>query len=124
MRYMYTTEPDEGCREVEKGIYGRPVQTCDESKLRKLGWSLSIDAQRGKDHGLRQDEKRVRKKEAKQEKVEVNSTIAKATSSEPVRVGMYTEHELAVKKYEAKFGRKPHHKAKLETIIAKVESND
>ncbi len=100
MRYMYTTKPDEGCHEVESGIYGRPVHTSDEPKLKAKGWSLSIDALRGTSDGLRKDEK-----EGRQEEAEVDRDMWAAA-------------------YERKFGRKPHHKMKVENIRAKVEADD
>lgn len=115
MRYLYTTQPDDGCREVEKGIYGRPVQTSDEAKLRERGWSLTIDAQRGKTHGVRKEQK-----EERQESEEVKSDTEKAWEM-PVDE---LQRRVWSDKYQAKFGKKPHHKLKTEKIRAKVESDD
>lgn len=98
MKYMYTTTPDEGCREVSPGIYGRPVHTSHQSSLRKQGWVYSINDIEATH--VRQE------KEGQQEEVEVSG-----------------DREAWTEKYEQKFGKRPHHKAKLETIIAKVEGN-
>lgn len=99
MRYMYTTTPDEGCREFSKGIYGRPVHTSHQSRLRKQGWVYSINDI---------EVTRVRQeKEGQQEEVEVDD-----------------ERDVWADLYKEKFGKKPHHKTKLETIIEKVESGD
>lgn len=97
MRYLYTTEPDEGCHEIESGIFGRPVQTCDESKLMAKGWSLTVEAQRGK------TDVRQAKKERQEEGQEVSA------------------REELEKLYKEQFGKKPHHKMKDETILEKLK---
>lgn len=100
MKYMYTTKPDEGCREVSPGIYGRPVHTSHQSGLRKQGWVYSI-------HDIEVTHVR-QEKEGRQEEVEVSEE----------------DREAWAELYKEKFGKRPHHKAKLETIIAKVESDE
>ena len=100
MRYLYTTKPDELCHEVEKGIYGRPVHTSQQRKLRKLGWVYNISDLRGTDH-VRQGQ------EEGQEGQEVTD-----------------DREMWAAAYEQKFGKPPHHKAKVETIRKRVESDD
>jgi len=99
MRYLYTTNPDEGCHEVAEGIYGRPTQTSEEPRLRKAGWTLTIDALRGTDH-VREE------KEGREEEREVEN-----------------DREVWVAAYEKQFGRKPHHKLKTETIRQKLEES-
>lgn len=111
MRYMFTTKPDEGCHEVESGIYGRPVQTSDEPKLRKAGWAFTVDSLRGT------GDVRQRQEEGREEEVEVSDAEFKR------QVNELEEYDWALK-YENKFGKKPHHKMKLETIKAKVKSDD
>lgn len=37
MKYMYTNEPDSLCHEIH-GVYGRPVNTADQPKLKAKGW--------------------------------------------------------------------------------------
>lgn len=101
MRYMYTTKPDEGCHEVESGIYGRPVQTCDQGKLKAAGWSFTVEAQRGN------TDVRQGKEEGQEEGQEVDD-----------------DREMWAAAYEQKFGKKPHHKMKVDKIRAKVESDD
>ncbi|HEY9814802.1 MAG TPA: hypothetical protein V6D20_03210 [Candidatus Obscuribacterales bacterium] len=100
MKTLYTTNPDKHCYEVEPGIYGRPCHTTEQPKLRKLGWSHNLNSLRGATDGIRQDE------EEGQEEVEV------------------TDYEVWALAYEAKFGKKPHHKAKAETLRQKVEESD
>lgn len=118
MKTLYTKNPDKNCYEVEPGIYGRPCHTAEQSKLRKLGWSHDINSLRGKPNGIRKDE------EEGQEEVEVNSKIGKAYASDPIEIGMHTEREMWALAYEKKFGKKPHHKAKAETLRQKVEESD
>lgn len=98
MKIMYTTTPDEGCREVADGIYGRPAHTTEQPKLRKQGWAYSINDIEVPH--VRQE------KEGRQEEAEVDD-----------------ERDVWVALYEEKFGKKPHHKTKLDTIIAKVEGD-
>jgi len=107
MRYLYTTNPDEGCHEVAEGIYGRPVQTSEEPKLRKAGWTLTIDAQRGADHV--REEKEGRKEEVK-------------VTDESLTIDERVYLEL-VEEYRAKFGKDPHWKMKAETIRQKLEES-
>lgn len=96
MRYLYTTQPDEGCHEVEKGIFGRPVHTSDEQRLIKKGWTLRPEDLRGL---------HVRKeKEGREEEGEVNPELVRA--------------------YVEKFGKKPHHKMKQDTILQKLDESD
>ena len=114
MRYMYTTQPDEGCHEVESGIYGRPVRTDQQGMMRKKGWSYSIDAQRGTDH-VREE------KEGRKEEVKVSAL------DEAIEGGGYAPESYRAnlaEQYEAKFGKKPHHKMKAETIRQKLEESD
>lgn len=101
MRYLFTTKPDEGCHEVEPGIFGRPVQACDEPKLKKQGWTLTVEAQRGN------TDVRQAKEERQEESQEVDD-----------------DREMWAAAYEQKFGKKPHHKLKTDKIRAKVESDD
>lgn len=108
MRYMYTTKPDEGCHEVEPGIYGRPVQTCNETKLRKQGWSFSVDSLRGTDYVRQEKEGREEGKEVNDETMSIDDRV-------------YLE---AVEEYRNKFGKSPHHKMKTETILRKLEEPD
>jgi len=108
MRYMYTTQPDEGCHEVESGIYGRPVRTDQQGMMRKKGWSYSIDAQRGTDHV--REEKEGRKEEVK-------------VTDESLTIDERVYLEL-VEEYRAKFGKDPHWKMKAETIRQKLEESD
>lgn len=99
MKIMYTTTPDEGCREVADGIYGRPAHTTEQPKLRKQGWAYSI-----KDievTHVRQEE------EGRKEEVEV--------------IG---DREAWAEKYEEKFGKRPHHKMKVENIRKKLDESD
>lgn len=100
MRYMYTTKPDEHCHEVEKGIYGRPVHSYQESALQKQGWALNISNLRGTSD-VRQ------KEEGREEKKEVSD-----------------DREAWADLYEQKFGKPPHHKMKPETIRKKLEESD
>ena len=101
MRYLYTTTPDEGCREVSPGVYGRPVHTTQQAKLKKLGWVDDPSKLKGDDH-VREE------KEVRQESEEVTDEQVEAV------VAAYTE----------RFGRKPHHKMKLETMLDKLEQAD
>lgn len=84
MRYLYTNTPDEGCHEVEPGVFGRPFHTGQIQKHLKAGWKNS-----------------PKDVEAKKEEVPADLIAA----------------------YEAKFGQKPHHKMKADTI-AKALAND
>ena len=95
MKYLYTTKPDDHCHEFEPGIYGRPAHTTEQPKLRKAGWVDSIAKLKEADHGLRKEEGR----------------------EEGQEVTIFEE-------YEARFGKKPHHKMKAETIRQKLESDD
>jgi len=95
MKYLYTTEPDEGCHEIENGIYGRPVHTAEQRKLIQKGWRLNPDAIR-KEEG-QQEERR------QQEGPDVDEL-----------------REL----YQQTFGERPHHKMKAETLIRKLEEAD
>ena len=99
MKYLYTKTPDEGCHEVEKGIYGRPVNTSDQRKLLASGWAKTPADLRGNDDGVRKDEE-----ERRQEEVEVTDELIHA--------------------YQEKFGKRPHHKMKVETILQKLEESD
>src|SRR5690606_19412157 len=98
MKYLYTTKHEEGCHKFGNA-YGRPVHTYEEAALRKAGWADSL-AELG------------------------------AVEVEPEPVAEADEDaELAEARaqYEELFGEKPHHKAKLETIQAKIDeklSND
>lgn len=103
MRYMFTRQPDEGCHEVESGIYGRPVQTCDQGKLKKAGWSFTIDAQRG-NTDVRQGEE-----ERQEEGQEVSG-----------KDNMSYDDFLRLE-YERVFGKRPHHKLKAETIAERIK---
>lgn len=96
MRYLYTRTPDEGCREIEPGVYGRPVHTYEETGLRKKGWSLTINALRGSED--------VREEKEGQEETEVTEDLVAA--------------------YVERFGKKPHHKMKADTIREKLGQVD
>lgn len=101
---MYTTKPDEGCREVSPGIYGRPVHTSHQSGLRKQGWVYSINDI---------EVTHVRKeKEGRQESEEMNQFEADQ------------EYGYLCEKYQEKFGKLPHHKMKAETIRKKLDESD
>lgn len=92
MKYLYTKDPDEGCRKFGD-VYGRPVHTHEEKKLKAAGWKENID-------GLRN----------------YTETEEEAPKDEEV----IPEDDLR-KLYEETFGEKPHHKMKLETIRAKLD---
>lgn len=95
MKYLYTTKPDEHCHEVEPGIWGRPVQTYEQPKLRKKGWTYTVNELKEAGDGLRKEEEREETEE------EVTDEMAKL--------------------YEEVIGKKPHHKMKFETMKAKVD---
>jgi len=99
MRYMYTTTPDKHCHEVESGVFGRPVHSHEEPKLKKQGWSLNITSLRGADDVWE-------KEKVWQEEIEV------------------TDYDMLAAEYELKFGKAPHHKMKAETIRKKLEESD
>lgn len=106
MKYLYTTIPDEGCTEIEPGVFGRPVHTYQEAGLRKLGWTTSIESLRGNGH-VREE------KEGREEGQEVSD-----------RMGY---DDFLRQKYENVFGKKPHHKMKRDTMqekIAEAEADD
>ena len=105
MKYLYTTNPDKHCHEVAPGVWGRPTHTTEQPKLRKAGWVYHINELKEAGNGLRKDEEEGRKEEG-----EVNP-------------GGLEEEDWA-ELYKEKFGKAPHHKMKLENIIAKVEGND
>ena len=63
MKYLYTTEPDEGCHEI-KGVYGRPVHTSEQSKLKAKGWKENPDDLR-KEEGREEAEEEVTEEMAK-----------------------------------------------------------
>lgn len=96
MRYLYTTKPDEHCREVEPGIWGRPAHTSEQPKLRKKGWAYNINELRGADH-VQQGQEEGRK--------EAEEQVA----------------EEMAKLYEEVIGKKPHHKMKFDTMKAKID---
>lgn len=101
MRYLYTTEPDEGCHEFEPGIYGRPVQTCDEKRLKAKGWRATID-------GIRQEQGQEENRQGREEVDSPDQVLEEARDL-----------------YKQMFGKRPHHKMKAETILQKVEeAND
>lgn len=84
MRYMYCSESlaDEGCHEVQPGIFGRPVHNNHRNKLKAKGWLERIsDFEPSVDAGLIAD-------------------------------------------YEAKFGKKPHHKMKRESILRALKDDE
>lgn len=99
MKYMYTTQPDEGCREIEVGIYGRPVHTTDQLALKRRGWSYSVDDLRGNSH-VREAEEEGREEE--------DQKVARG--------------ELEAL-YKEQFGKFPHHKMKDQTIIEKLKAS-
>jgi len=92
MKYMYTTTPDEGCREFSKGIYGRPVHTSHQSSLRKQGWVYSVND--------------IEVTHVRQEEAEVEECM--------------DFDEYLRRKYQDVFGKNPHHKMKRETMQAKI----
>lgn len=98
MKYLYTTEPDEGCHKIN-GVYGRPVHTSEQAKLRKLGWVDNINQLKEADHGLR-------KEEGREESQEVDENM--------------DFDEFLRQKYEEVIGKKPHHKMKRETMQEKI----
>lgn len=97
MKYLYTTNPDKHCHEVAPGVWGRPTHTTEQPKLRKAGWVYHINELKEAGNGLRKDEEEGRE--------------------EGQEVTIFEE-------YEARFGKKPHHKMKAETIRQKLESDD
>jgi len=107
MIYLYTTEPDELCHKVSEGIYGRPVNTYAQPGLRKLGW-VSDPATL---------------------KVESHVRNERKTSEEASEKGQEEAHDevtdLAVwsAAYNQKFGRRPHHRMKVDTIRREVEES-
>lgn len=94
MKYLYTTEPDEGCRKVETGIYGRPVHTTEQPKLKAKGWKETVNE-------LREEEGREETEEEVSENMDFD--------------------EYLRRRYEEVFGKKPHHKMKPETMQAKID---
>ncbi len=110
MKYLYTTKPDEHCHEVEPGIWGRPAHTHEQPKLRKAGWVYNVNDLKEADHGLRKTEEEGREEE--KQVTDENMSI-----EDRVYVGLAEE-------YYAKFGKRPHHKMKTETIRQKLEESD
>lgn len=97
MKYLYTTDPDEGCHKIS-GVYGRPVHTSEQPTLKAKGWKENPD-------DLREEEGREEKE---------------------VSENMDLDGYLRLK-YEEVIGKKPHHKMKRETMqekIAEAEAND
>lgn len=97
MKYLYTTEPDEGCHKIN-GVYGRPVHTSEQSKLKAKGW--------------KENPNELREEEGREEKEVVEN--------------MDLDGYLRLK-YEEVIGKKPHHKMKRETMqekIAEAEADD
>lgn len=115
MRYMYTTAPDKHCHEVEDGVFGRPVHSHEEPKLKKQGWSLNITSLRGA------DDVREEKESGQEKEVEVSS-LDEAIDADAEAPDQY-QADLA-EQYKAKFGKAPHHKMKAETIRKKLEESD
>jgi len=112
MKYLYTTEPDEGCHKIN-GVYGRPVHTSEQSKLKAKGWKENPNELR-KEEG-REEEKEV----AKHFEFTVNDNSEDAKCW--VKKSQSDDRDVWADLYEEKFGKRPHHKAKLETIKAKVD---
>lgn len=115
MKILYTTKPGEHCYEVEPGIYGRPTHTTEQPKLRKQGWVDSVNQLKESDDGLR-------KEEGREEKEVKRDHEREGKHDESVTIN--DDRDAWAELYKEKFGKAPHHKAKLETIIAKVESDD
>jgi len=100
MKYMYTDSPDEGCHKIH-GVYGRPVQTSEQRKLLKQGWSFTPD-------GIRQEQGQEKDRQGREEVDSPDQVLEEARDL-----------------YEQMFGKRPHHKMKAETILQKVEeAND
>ena len=97
MRYLYTDTPDEGCHEIN-GAWGRPVHNSDIPKLLKAGWKKSPEECSGKLNV----EFGIQNKDSEQ--------TGKAT-------------DLAAE-FEARFGKKPHHKMLPETIQKAIDDHD
>ena len=98
MRYMYTDKPDETCHEIN-GVYGRPVFNHEESKLKKLGWSLNPND--------------VRKAESKEVKeAEKESVLSRDELAESLGVSLYDEE-----------GKKRHYKL-IQADIEKAQENE
>ena len=110
MKYLYTTQPDDKCHEVEPGIYGRPAHTTEQARLRLAGWVYNISDLKGDDY-VREE------KEGREEEVEVTDSQWKQDIEDLER------HDLEVR-YKEKFGKPPHHKMKAETIRKKLDESD
>lgn len=100
MQYLYTTEPDELCHEIE-GVYGRPVHEHHVKKLLAKGW---------KRHA-----KELRSEEAtKEEKAETEAD--QATQDLSVTEQLQLEAiELGIDIYKAD-GSEKHHKTLAKEI--------
>ena len=44
MQYLYTNDPDKDCHEVSPGVFGRPVHTSEQPKLKRRGWAMDPGA--------------------------------------------------------------------------------
>lgn len=98
MKTMYSTKPAEGAYETKSGLYAMPVQTCHQKAMQANGW---VYHERELKDGVRENEE-VKEKQKDQEK--------------PV-----TDRNILVEEYERRFGEKPHHKMKDETIAKKLQ---
>lgn len=121
MQYLYTTDPDDKCHEVRKGIYGRPVHQYQMKALRAKGWKPNIHDLEAT-HDLRKDEEEGREEGQEvsepfvnHETIDGNRKIAEAFSS--------NDRDLLAEVYEDMFGKKPHHKMKAETIRQNIEDS-
>lgn len=112
MKYLYTTKPDETCHEVEPGIWGRPVHTHEQPKLRKKGWVYNVNDLKEADHGLRETEEEGRKES---EEVRFSEATHFFVSAGDTREELESRHaEL--------FGKKPHGKMSDDKLKAKVQA--
>ena len=87
MKYMYTNEPDETCHKIN-GVYGRPVNTQEQLKLKAKGWTFKPE-----------------KKEPKKEPVKLSiPEQAKALGIETEKDGKKIHYKLLAKSIEAHHG--------------------
>ena len=73
MQYLYTTEPDERCKEVSQGIYRRVVQSYQVEELKAKGWVKDASKLTKKS-----DSKEEAKETAQEESVLTRDELAKS----------------------------------------------
>ena len=91
MKYMYTDKPDDTCHKIN-GVYGRPVNTQEQLKLKAKGWKFKPEE--------------VEKKEVKKEPVKLSiPEQAKALGIDTVdEDGKKIHYKLLAKSIEAHNG--------------------